>query len=176
MIGCAKRDRRGNRTCTGVSDRRGGRADAGDSDRSRPVPTEAITPSRNQTRNCPHFPYTLKTGAALSCALRGEVELSLIGRVRSPSSVESGPTLDRSETKGCEGFAWNRTNTSVIASPRGRPRLSRGCGGGSRIIRESRTPPSRVLPPRPESTPARRPTSAIQRKWAAPKKGRTSLK
>ncbi len=46
MIGCAKRDRRGNRTCSGVSDRRGGRADAGDSDRSRPVPTEAITPSR----------------------------------------------------------------------------------------------------------------------------------
>lgn len=126
-----------------------------------------------------HLPE-IKHAIARICRIPGKPGLRYrarcAGKSNSPSSVESGPTLDRSETKGCEGFAWNRTNTSVIASPRGRTRLSRGCGGGARIIRESRTPPSRVLPPRSESTPARRPGSAVQRKWAAPKKGRTARK
>ncbi len=163
MTGCAKRDRRGNRTCTGVSDR------------SRPRTGTVACPLRKQS----HLPE-IKHAIARICRIPGKPGLRYrarcAGKSNSPSSVESGPAMDRSETKGCEGFAWNRTNTSVIASPRGRSRLSRGCGGGSRIIRESRRPPSRVLPPRSESTPARRPGSAVQRKWAAPMDARTMLK
>ena len=64
-----------------------------------PVPTNRNPRLSKSTRNSPQLPSFPKSQTAVSCALRGEAELSLFGRVRSRSGW--------SGYQGCEVFPWH---------------------------------------------------------------------